>query len=228
MSPFGRRPTREQLEPWLPAPPALPWWVPSAYIAAIILVGFVLIAIGVARPGGGEQGTDRVAPSTAPEGLQASPPPATQGGTVGPGESKDEAPRPKLDRVRVLDRFTIGVPRGWSRGVLGGAVVLDSSRGAWIRVFLEGGRAHPRRLATQAARFLAATHPSARIDRPERRRLAGRLAFALTATWRRGRERAVVVSASGYSYLLLARVERGASPKLETEAEAALESFRPR
>lgn len=39
--------SREEVERWLPAPAALPWWIPNAYILAIIAVGLGMIAFGL-------------------------------------------------------------------------------------------------------------------------------------------------------------------------------------
>ena len=64
--PSGRRVGRDELERWLPAPAALPWWVPNAYIVAVICVGLGMIAFGVFRDREGEhlfggQGSERQA-----------------------------------------------------------------------------------------------------------------------------------------------------------------------
>ena len=46
----------------------------------------------------------------------------------------------QLEPVTVLNRFTIGVPDGWSRGESGGAAVFTSGSGeVEIRIFLQPG-----------------------------------------------------------------------------------------
>jgi hypothetical protein len=138
-----------------------------------------------------------------------------------------KADPPELDRVTVLDRFRIGVPEGWLRGTLAGAVVLHSPEGARVRVFLEPGTGGLGILSRQAARFLASEHPSAKVGDRERVRLGDQRALRLRARWGDGREDAIVLSASGYTYLILARVDESAPNRVEDQAEASLSSFRP-
>ena len=221
------RVTRAELERWLPAPPALPWWVPNAYIAAVILIGLALIGVGVTRPGsGGGPATDTDTGTAPPPALNATPAPVGPAPDPEPEQRRAEAP--ELDRITVLDRFRIGVPDGWLRGMLSGAVVLHSPAGAEVRVFLERRRHDLDALARQASQFLAAEHPSASVGDRARIRLGDRRAIRLRARWDDGREDAVVIAASGYAYLVLSRVDNVAPDRVADEAEATLSSFRPR
>jgi len=243
-----RRITRAELERWLPAPAALPWWIPSAYIVVVILVGVALISVGlVARNdddpvvlGGQGQQTPT---ATEPVFTETSPTPAPAvassekngGGKDKRGKDKDKdngrkggdkPADPDLDNVTVLNRFVIGVPPGWLRGLSGGAVVFRSpSQEAELRVYLEPGDDGPRTLSRHAREYLESQHPSAKISAPRRIRLGGRPAVRIVASWDGGTERAALLSESGYSYLLLSRVDENAPRPVRTDAVAALYSF---
>jgi hypothetical protein len=239
------RVSRDQLERWLPAPAALPWWVPNAYIVAVILVGLAMIAFGVVREREGQhlfggqgssgQPEQEQADSDAPDRAEPEPaPPATaQTGAGAAGEDRKDSDgdrpdriRAELDPVTVLNRFRIGVPGGWSGGMSGGAVVFrPASDEAEVRVFLESGAQPNRRLSREAKEFLEDAHPGAKSSDPERLRLGGDKAIRQDVYYAGGAEWATVLSASGYSYLILCRVDRGAPGQLRRQAEAALASF---
>ena len=221
-----RRIGREELRRWLPAPAALPWWIPNAYILAVIGVGVAMIAFGLLRDQSGEPAElGGQAPQLAPP--EQSPPAAQPAEAGGEKEGKAGAAKPELDPVTVLGRFTIGVPLGWVRGMSGGAVVFrPPGEAAELRVFLEPGAESRRRLSRQARAFLEREHPGARISPPERIELGGERAMRVVARYRGGEERAVVLSESGYSYLLLTRIEGAAPVSVERGAEAAVASFR--
>lgn len=238
----GGRVSREQLERWLPAPAALPWWVPNAYIVAVIAVGLGLVGFGLfARSEDREPmfvGENPPQETTVPPQPVPAPPPATGASAAGPDKSRggadggaekgeDDARRsPELDEVTVLNRFAIGVPSGWLRGLEGGAVVFTTPRReATLRVFLEPGDERPQRLSRDAAEFLEREHPSAKISPPQEFRLDGNPAVRLVASYKGGTERAALLSESGYSYLLLSRVAEGAPGPIRTEATAAMQSF---
>jgi hypothetical protein len=243
----GREPpqrvSREQLERWLPAPPALPWWVPNAYIVAIIGVGLALVAFGLFAPRDEDDpvfigNPDVTVPPQAPAEQPPAPPGAVVGaGAVAPGDSdadrQDGAewgrPRnaPGLDSVTVLDRFSIGIPAGWLRGLEDGAVMFTTpEREATVRVYLESGESPPGRFSDRAADYLEDQHPKAEISEPERFRLGGEDAVHLVASWDGGTEHAALLSDSGHSYLLLSRIDEEASKTTRKGAIAALHSFR--
>jgi hypothetical protein len=235
---FGR--SRAGAEQWLPAPPALPWWVPNAYIVGVILIGLGLVTFGLVGPreGEGPAPSDRppadTVPSQAPP-ADSAPSPATAG-ALGSGDAArpPQAPspgraQPDLRRIVVLGRFAIGVPEGWGGGISGGAVVFRAPSGdAELRVFLEPGTVEPRRLHDEAASFLARERPGARIRRQTPGALGKLPAVRLVARHRTGEHRAALVSARGYTYFVIAGVERGASKWAKAASVAALRSFRPR
>jgi hypothetical protein len=237
VAPGGRgrlKPSQEQMQRWLPTPPALPWWVPSAYIFAIIAVGLAMIAFGVLRPDGrdralfGDGGVE--APS---EPVPATPPPVNQAGSepapAGPPKAKakpDAGPHIDLRRITVLSRFRVGVPDGWGAGARGGAVAFAAPGGdAELRVYLEPGDRPPRELARDAARFLRDAHPGASLSPVRAFRQAGDSAAAIEASYKGGTDRAVLISESGYEYLLLSSVDESVSGRSEAAAAAALQSF---
>ena len=218
------RPSRETLERWLPMPPALPFWVPSAYIILIISVGLAMIGFGVVNLPDGGQSVRTVAPPapeiSSPEAVAPSPVP------VGPaGERRPRAP--ELDRVVVANRFTIGVPDGWRGGTSGGAVVFSSGSGAAeLRVFLQPGTVSLDGLARQAESFLRDEHAAGKLGRSRPIRVGPLKARAITTRYPGGAERAWVLSADGYSYLLLNRIDRPASRSAWITSGAAMRSFR--
>ncbi len=242
----SRRVSREQLERWLPAPPALPWWIPNAYIGAIIAVGLALVAFGLIAPRDedapvfiGDTDPEATVPLQPPEEESPAPSPgavagagAVGSGDDGGGGESTEWGRPRnapgLDPVTVLSRFSIGVPSGWLRGLEDGAVVFTTpEREATVRVFLERGDTPPARLSDRAADYLEKEHPKAEISDPEVFRLSGERAVHLMASWDGGTEHAALVTESGYTYLLLSSYEEEASKTVRKGAIASLHSFRP-
>jgi hypothetical protein len=246
---------RENVERWLPAPAALPWWVPNAYIVAVILIGLGLIGFGVLRPGsddpaifggGADQEEQSPPPSESPPaGDQATPAPAptptptpapqapvTAGAAPSPAAPKP-AParrpaRPELDRIEVAGRFAIGVPEGWERGMSGGTVVFEAPGSTVVlRVFLEAGGVKPGSLADEARRFLRQSHAGGKVSKPQPTKLGGFRAVELLCTYPGGKERATLLSARGYSYLVLTEVEGDAPASARRASVAALRSFRP-
>ena len=229
----GRRfqPRREKVEQWLPAPAALPWWVPNAYIVALILVGLGLIAIGVLRPGsddpailgGGDQ--EEQSPP-ADEGNPPEPVPAPAPAAK-PAQPKRPA-RPNLNRVEILGRFVVGVPEGWGSGVSGGAVVFEApSDAAMLRVFLEPDGDKPGSLSDEAAAFLRQEHPVSKVSKPQPTKLGRFRAVRVVCWWPGGRETATLLSAHGYSYLILSELKGDAPASARRASSAALRSFRP-
>jgi hypothetical protein len=220
--------------------------VPNAYIVAVIVVGLAMIGFGVVREREGGHLIGGQSPSGQPEQEQtdsdppgrAEPepePPATSqtgAGAAGGDQGKDsEGDRPArisagLDRVTVLNRFRIGVPSGWSGGMSGGAVVFrPAGDEVEVRVFLESGVQPARTLSREARRFLEDAHPGAKVTDPDRIRLGGDRAIRIGAHYAGGEEWATVLTASGYSYLVLERLEGGAAGRLKRQADAALASF---
>lgn len=242
------QPRRENVERWLPAPAALPWWVPNAYIVAVILIGLGLIGFGVLRPGsddrailggGGEGQEQSPPPSDAPEPTPApgpAPTPAPQAPVTagaGPAPARKPAPparpsRPELDRVEVLGRFAIGVPEGWGRGMSDGTVAFEApDYAAELRVFLEPGTEKLGSLGDDAARYLKQRRPLGKVRKPRPMRLGRFRAVQVLCSWPGGKERATLLSARGYSYLILSYVEGDAPASARRASAAAVRSFRP-
>jgi hypothetical protein len=233
------------IEKWLPSPPALPWWVPNAYIAGVIVVGFALVAFGVVAPRG-DDGVGAGVPTPVGQTVETpppvTPPPVTATASgVGTGAGEASAPerrwefpaeakrrRAALRRVEVLNRFAIGVPPGWGGGASGGSVVFVAPGGAAeVRVFLERDRgADLRELVRDARRFLLSRHPGSKVGPSRAASVGGHPAAVLVAGGHGIRERAVLLSAGGFSYLLLQRVTDAAPRVVRFEALAALDSFR--
>lgn len=223
--------SRSELERWLPAPAALPWWVPNAYIVAVIAIGLVMVAFGVINREGDDPALIGGEPSEpvpgAPVVSGAAQPAAA--GQPKPKPKLEIDPRPRLDAVTVFGRFEIGMPAGWLGGSSSGAVVFRPAEGgAELRVFLEPGDEGPSRLAAPAERFLRSEHPGARVRRVGRDLLRGAPVIWLEARYEGGVERAGLLSESGYEYLLLSDVEQGAGRRIRSEAAAALQSFKAR
>jgi hypothetical protein len=233
----------------------LPSWVPVALIGALILAGVVMIAIGLARDdeepappappaqqSGEGQGAAQGAPPAAAPGPGADPnqqggaqAPPQQGGAQAPEQSGGGAPpaagsaEVPLQRRTFAQRFAIGVPRGWENGVEAGGITLSAPGAtAEIVAFFEQGQTPAPQLARAARRFLAQRHPGAQMSGPTPVRLGRYRGLRIEATYQGGREAAVVVSAKGFSHLVLSRIDRGASADIARQVEAALASYRPK
>jgi hypothetical protein len=206
--------------------------LPVILIGALILIGVVMIAAGLLRSGG----TGRTDEATEPVATEATAPaettpaePAAPAETTPPA---DTTPAPgaapvKLDRRTFEGRFAIGVPAGWKAGASGGAIAIAPNGDvAAIKVFFEPGMEPATELARGAARFLADEHEGADVSGAQPIRLGEEKGARVDATYSGGEESAVVLSASGYTFLVLLRVDGGASPAIAAEGEAALASFR--
>ena len=119
------------------------------------------------------------------------------------------------------------MPAGWEAGPGDGTISIVSAGGlAEIRVFSEPGEAPTVELARGAQDFLADAHDGAEVGRPKPLRLGRKRGLRVTATYDGGEEIAVVLSGSGYAFLVLRRVDDAATPAVTAEADAALVSFR--
>lgn len=224
------RPSREGAERWLPAPPALPWWVPNAYILAVIAIGLGMIAFGLMHQDKGDHADLGPAPRAAGPPAQAAaapspgPPPVAK--QVRPAHHA--AKSADLHRVVVLDRFRLGVPSGWTGGTSAGAVVFVApDHQAELRIYLQHGAAPAKELARRARGFLAGEHPEAKISPTHPLRLGRLEAVGLAAHYPGGVEHAVLFSVGGYSYLILTQVDGGAPRSVRADSGAIVRSFRP-
>jgi hypothetical protein len=217
--------------------------VPLALVGALILGGLTLIGIGLTSDD--EEPAPQSSEDRGP--VPATPPPAEpgpssesgqQGGSAAPapggaaGAPSAAAPSAgdvRLERRTFAQRFAIGVPPGWVNGVEDGGITLSAPGAtAGIVVFFEQGAQPAPQLAQSARRFLAQRHPEAQIPAPKPVRLGPYRGLRVTATYPGGEEVAEVVSANGFSHLVLRRVDRGASAAVERQAAAALTSYRPK
>jgi hypothetical protein len=223
-------PGRESMERWLPGPAALPWWVPSAYILAMIAVGLGLIAFGLIHDRNSGHAILGEEHRPAPQPVQAGAAPATSLPPVAKEvrPAREPAGASHLHRLVVLDRFSLGVPEGWSGGTSGGAVVFLAPGGsAELRIFLQQGATPSHQLTHRARSYLAGEHPSAKISAANHVRLGKLKALHLTAHYPGGTEGADLLSTGGYSYLILSRVDGDASRSVRTDSGAIVRSFRP-
>jgi hypothetical protein len=225
------------LESWLPAPAALPWWVPNVYILLVIAVGAAMIVFGVIHQQGGDG--DSGSSFGTPQPTQTAPPAPEPTAPAPPAQSRPQAipaapparslrrAKRKLDEVSVLGRFTISAPQGWAQGTSGGAVVFRPDDGkAELRIFLQPGSQPLNRLERDAARFLRQQHGKVSLSRPVALKLGSTKARELRSKYGGGIDTAVVLATGGYSYLLLGEVDSKTPPSLDALTVSSLRSFR--
>lgn len=208
----------------------LPGWIQPALIALVILAGLVLVAVGISRSFGGDESpqqpvtsAETTAPAETAPAETAAPPPAETTPSPQPPPSQGV----NLTRRDVDGRYAIGVPRGWRSDSGDGALSIAAPGGvAAIRVFYESGAESDAELAEGAARFLADEHDGAQVSRPQRVRVGSVRGYEVTAAYGGGEETAMVLTRGGYSYLVLRRVDNGASEPIAAEATASFNSFR--
>jgi hypothetical protein len=230
------RPSRESMERWLPAPAALPWWIPNAYILLVIAVGLGMIAFGVLHDRPGDRAT---LPGQAPSQTPTTVTPPLAGGNAAsavpapaprpePAKPQNRPARSDLHRVEVLDRFAVGIPSGWSSGMAGGGIAFVApGDDAEVRVFLQPGESPPVSHTGQTADFLRSQHSGAKVGHARRVRIGGERALELVSRYPGGRETAAVLSADGYTFLITSQVERSASASLKADSRRVMKSFRP-
>jgi hypothetical protein len=227
----------------------IPSWIPIVLISALILGGLTMIAIGLtkedeaqppAAPTGGgapaqnqqQPGRGQARPQQRPQRQQPRQP-AQQQQPVPPPQPQEQPQEPvgdvPLEPRTFVNRFSIGIPEGWEGGQEGRAIALTAPGAtAELLVFFQQGESPLPVLARGARGFLAERNRGAQIGGPKPTRIGGQRGLRITATYRGGEEVAVVISAKGHSYVILRRVDRGASPDLEQQADAALASFSPK
>jgi hypothetical protein len=217
----------------------LPRWLVPALIGLVIAAGVVMIAIGLTRSGGeaaSPEGGTPTAPAEATAPAETAPPAETEPEPPPPAETAAPAPAPapspsaqgaRLKRREVDGRYAIGVPVGWDGESDDGVLSITPPGGvAAIRIFYEPGAESDMELAEGARGFLADEHDGAQVGRPQRIRVGSIRGLEVTATYGGGTETAMVLTRGGYSFLVLRRVDRGASEAVAGEASASFASFR--
>jgi hypothetical protein len=206
-------------------------WLPGL-IAGLIGGALVLIVIAIASGGGG--GTDH---GSAPDGESANSrtptaPPSSAPTPTAPAPQRQSRPShevTRLDQRQLADRVSIGVPRGWSAGVEGGAVTLLAANGrAEVQVYYESGERSVDELSRASKTFLLQRHPGGHVaDVGPSDTGGGRQARSVRVTYATGTETATVLVADGYSYLILQRLGKPASAEARRTTDAVAMSFRP-
>lgn len=203
-------------------------WLPGA-IAGLIGGALVLIVIAIASGGGSDKGSSsgESANRTAPTAPATTPAATTQ--TPAPRRrSRASRLASNLDQRQLAERVSIGVPRGWSAGVSGGAVTLSARNGrAEVQVYYEPGARSQADLVNGSKRFLLQRHPGAHLTPVEPTDAGGRQARTVRVTYPGGTESATVLVAGGYSYLILVRLGKPSSAEARRTTEAVAMSFRP-
>jgi hypothetical protein len=200
-------------------------------IAGLIGGALVLIVLAIASDdgnSGGSKSSGGPAGSGATSAPTSTAPTPTASTPVAQRPSKPRRPAIRLDRRRLADRVSIGVPTGWSAGVSGGAVTVLAGNGrAEVQVYYEPGAKPDIQLAQASKAFLLQRHPGARVASVGRIDAGGRQAQRVRVTYPTGAESAIVLVAGGYSYLILERVGRPSSREARRTTDAVAMSFRP-
>jgi hypothetical protein len=203
-----------------------PNWLSIALITALIGGGLVMIAVGLFN----SDDNGSVAGAPAGQAASASSGEAAQWQTAPPTTTAAQkaAPAVQLSNRQFADRVSVGVPRGWSAGVSGGAVtVAAGDGGAQVQVYYEAGARPAGELGQRTRDFMAQRHPGARIEGPRTTQRAGAPAQLIRALYDGGTESAWAFTSGGYTYLNLERVEQGTSRHDRRQADAVVASVRP-
>ncbi|HEX5822355.1 MAG TPA: hypothetical protein VFY30_11385 [Solirubrobacterales bacterium] len=206
-------------------------WLPGL-IAGLVGGALVLIVLAIASGGGGSGHPSAPgagsANSSTPTAPPASAPTRTSPAPPAKRQSKPSHHATRLDQRRLAERVSIGVPRGWSAGVDGGAVTLLAGNGkAEVQVYYEQGARSDTELAQASKKFLLQRHPGARVAAVGRTETGGRQARTVRVTYPGGIESATVLVAGGYSYLILKRLGKPSSREARQTTDAVAMSFRP-
>jgi hypothetical protein len=210
----------------LRAAPPRPLASATSALAAIIGTGIVLIlAVALLSSSSGNSG-EGGAGSPARTASVAS---TSKGSASNRARSAGRSPAgPRMVRREVADRFSVAIPVSWSPEVEQGALAIVSPRGdAEVECYFEDGVRPRRALVRRTTAFLRGRHPGARTSKPRAERLGSRPAQRVVARYRGGSETAVIFVAENYTYLMVARIDRGAPASARRAAEAILASLRP-
>lgn len=205
----------------------LPPWLAPAAIGLVIAAGVAMIAIGLIRSGGDGETSDEPSPTQAERPVTTGPAETTPAEP----ELEPEATAPTGDialQSRSFGAFACGVPAGWtaSRESDGASLVAPGSTAA-LTILAGRSDLSPIEFARQSEAFLAGRRPGAQVGDPEPLTFLGRPGARTIVSYSGAEEQVTFVSARGFVFALIKRVEGGASAQVEAEAEAALTSFEP-
>ena len=197
-------------------------------IASAVALGFGVVTL-VNEIGSDDPSTEPVtalppaatAPEPSPDPVPAPPEPPAPSPVPG-------APQPAVTTLRT-DRFTVDVPRRWSRRTVDGGLLLQPRGGGRVRVRIFYERSpdlSAARMARQTREFMARRVPGARLL-PNQIELAGGTAFELTARGPGETAIAVNVLRGPYRFLIVRRIFAGAKPQTSEAASRIVRSFRP-
>ena len=201
-------------------------WLPGL-IAGLIGGALVLIVLAIASDDGSSNRGSTPSAGSASRATPTAPTSST------PTPAAKQPSRPQRDEVRLerrqlADRVSIGVPRGWSAGISGGAVTVVAGNGnAEVQVYYEPGVKSDAELAEASKAFLLQRHPSARVTSVGPVDAGGVKAQRVRVKYDTGTETAVVLVAGGYSYLVLERLGKPSSGEVRRTTAAVAMSFRP-
>src|SRR4029077_3159600 len=199
---------------------------PSAYLVAIgVLVGVGLL-VGLLS----ESGSDHSSGSAKPNGptVATATQPNTTSAPPAPSARPQTTVQPRLQVTTFASRFRIGVARGWQVGQKDTAIALVAPGSkAEVDVYYASQQRSLNDLASDASRFLKTRHPAGRVTAPHPERIGLLQGLRIKAVYPGGSESALVLVNGGFTYVLLQRVDRGASRRQVRQAKAQAESFSP-
>jgi hypothetical protein len=211
-----------QAAPAEPVAPGLrlPAWLSIPLIIAMVGGGALLIVLGIAQ----NSGTSDSPPDTDTPGGSLSSVPLTTSSVP----AKRTETRIKLDRRRLAERVSIGIPPGWNAGVEGLAVTVAALNGrAEVQVYFEHGARPEDQLMREAREFLLQRHAGASVAAIGPTDLGGREVRRVRVVYQAGTESATVLVAGGYSYVILEQLSKPFSLDLRRTTDAVVTSFRP-
>ncbi len=195
----------------------VPGWASAPLLLALVAVGALLVVLGVSRNGGSSDSTLNV-----PAQTTSSVPLTTASVPLNTG------PPVKLDRRRLAERVSIGIPAGWNAGVEGPAVAVAALNGrAEVQVYFEHGARPADQLMREARAFLLQRHTEGSVAEIGPTEIGGREVRRVRVVYPGGTETATVLVAGGYSYLILERLSKPFSVALRRTTDAVAASFRP-
>jgi hypothetical protein len=212
------------------------------------LLGFAIVALAFAaiRLTGGQGSSSAGAPAAAagaPVRATAKPAPAQPSrqppakAATKPAEQKAATPavkpatRPLAGEKQVqTPRFTLIVPRDWTRQAEGGGLLLSAPGGGGsVWAFYESNpQMSLEAMSGETARFLDSRVAAGTVAGPTLLRVDGHPAFEVSDRGPAISQTALGILAGPYRYLALKEVQAGAPASTRAAAARALRSFRPR